>query len=160
MDECKPLVSSVQPVPPCHHGRAVQVDPIKPTLKSPGAKRLKLICDDPLSNFAFNFNLRRYNTVLDCFSRKWRLAGAWGFHSSTSQLNVITWRSNNPRTTSTHHRLISCQHSARGLHSSTSQLNVRTFCRIRRAPSVDIWVITRVLHKLDTKRLSDKNGSG
>jgi len=41
-------------------GRAVQVDPIKPTLKAPGSKRLKLIFDGPLSNFAFKFNLRRY----------------------------------------------------------------------------------------------------
>ena len=38
----------------------MQVLPIKPTLKAPGAKCLKLTCDEPLSNFAFNFNLRRY----------------------------------------------------------------------------------------------------
>jgi len=38
----------------------VQVAPIKPTLKAPGTKRLKLKCDEPLSNFAFNFKLRRY----------------------------------------------------------------------------------------------------
>jgi hypothetical protein len=41
-------------------GRAVQVDPIKPTLKAPGIKLLKLKCDKPLSNFAFKFNSRRY----------------------------------------------------------------------------------------------------
>jgi len=41
----------------------VQVDPIKPTLKAPGAKRLKLKHDEPLSNIAFSFNLRRYNAV-------------------------------------------------------------------------------------------------
>jgi len=39
----------------------VQVDPIKPTLIAPGSKRLKLDDDKLLSNFAFNFNLRRYN---------------------------------------------------------------------------------------------------
>jgi len=39
---------------------AAQVDPIKTTLKPPGTKRLKLKYDKPLSNFAFNFNLRRY----------------------------------------------------------------------------------------------------
>ena len=40
----------------------MQVDPIKPALKTPGTKRLKLIYDGPLSNFAFKlFNLRRYN---------------------------------------------------------------------------------------------------
>ena len=38
----------------------MQVDPIKPTLKAPGTERLKLKCDEPLSNFAFKFNLRRY----------------------------------------------------------------------------------------------------
>jgi len=39
----------------------VQVDPIKPKLKPPGGKRLKLKCDVLLLNFAFKFNLRRYN---------------------------------------------------------------------------------------------------
>jgi hypothetical protein len=38
----------------------VQVDPIKPTLKAPGTKRLKLDHDEPLSNFAFKINLRHY----------------------------------------------------------------------------------------------------
>jgi len=33
---------------------------MKPTLKAPGSKRLKLWFDEPLSSFAFNFNLRRY----------------------------------------------------------------------------------------------------
>jgi len=42
------------------HGRAVQVDPIKFTLKAPGTKRLKLSHDDPLSDFAFKINLHRY----------------------------------------------------------------------------------------------------
>jgi len=44
-------------------GRSVQVDPIKPTLKAPGTKRLKLECDELLSKFAFRFNLRRYDEV-------------------------------------------------------------------------------------------------
>jgi len=38
----------------------VQVDPIKPKLKPPGTKRLKLKCDVLLSTFAFKYNLRRY----------------------------------------------------------------------------------------------------
>jgi hypothetical protein len=42
-------------------GEAVQVDPMKPKLKPPGSKRLKLNCDDPLSRFAFKFNLRHFN---------------------------------------------------------------------------------------------------
>jgi len=44
------------------HGRAVQADPMKPTVKAPRAKRLKLSYDEPPSNFAFQFNLRRYST--------------------------------------------------------------------------------------------------
>ena len=42
----------------------MQVDPIKPTLKAPGTKRLKLKCDEPLLNFAFNSKLRRYNMAM------------------------------------------------------------------------------------------------
>ena len=38
----------------------MQVDPINPTLKAPGTKRLKLTCDETLSIFAFKFNLRRH----------------------------------------------------------------------------------------------------
>ena len=45
------------------HGRAVQVDPMKPTLKAHGTQRLILLCDEPLSQFALNFNLRRYTTA-------------------------------------------------------------------------------------------------
>ena len=41
-------------------GRAVQVDPIKPMLKPPGTKHLRLKCDKLLSSFAFKFYLRRY----------------------------------------------------------------------------------------------------
>jgi len=38
---------------------------MKPALKAPGIKRLKLQYDDPLSNFAFKSNLRRYTVVTD-----------------------------------------------------------------------------------------------
>ena len=38
----------------------MQVAPIKPTLKAPGSEPLKPKCDKLLSEFAFNFNLRRY----------------------------------------------------------------------------------------------------
>jgi hypothetical protein len=47
-------------------GRAVQVAPIKPTLKPPGTKRLKLITEKLLSNFGFEFNLRRYSWATAC----------------------------------------------------------------------------------------------
>ena len=38
----------------------MQVDPINPTLKAPGSKRLKLRNDEPFQNFAFKISLRRY----------------------------------------------------------------------------------------------------
>ena len=43
----------------------MQVDPMKLTLIAPEAMRLKLKYDEPLSNFAFNFNSRRYKKELD-----------------------------------------------------------------------------------------------
>jgi len=39
----------------------VQLDPMKPKSKLPGAKRLKLKCDIMLSTGAFKYNLRRHN---------------------------------------------------------------------------------------------------
>ena len=38
----------------------MQVEPIKPSLKALGTKRLKLKSDESPSNFAFKFNLRRF----------------------------------------------------------------------------------------------------
>jgi len=38
----------------------VQVDPISSALKAPGINRLLLIHNGLLSNFTFNFTLRRY----------------------------------------------------------------------------------------------------
>jgi hypothetical protein len=43
-------------------GRPVQVDPIRPRLKPPGTKRLKLNCDVLRSNSAYKFSLRRYTS--------------------------------------------------------------------------------------------------
>jgi tetratricopeptide (TPR) repeat protein len=37
----------------------------KPELKAHLVHRLKLKCDEPVADFAFNFNLRRYNMVLE-----------------------------------------------------------------------------------------------
>jgi hypothetical protein len=37
---------------------------MQPTLKAAGMKLLKPKCGNPLSNFAFNFNLRRYTSAL------------------------------------------------------------------------------------------------
>ena len=51
---------------PADQGEAVQVGPIKPTLKAPGTKRSKPEYDEPLSNIAFKFNVRRYIEVRRC----------------------------------------------------------------------------------------------
>jgi hypothetical protein len=78
-----------------HPGQAVQVDPIKPTLKAPGINPLKLKYDKLRQicfNFAFKFNLRRF-TLAERAARLLALArvGGRGLHSSTSQLNVSTF---------------------------------------------------------------------
>jgi len=44
----------------------VQREPITPMLKSPGIMRFKPKYDEPPSNFAINFNLRRYTVVFIC----------------------------------------------------------------------------------------------
>jgi len=66
LDECTPLVGggdggvrAGRAAQCAHPGRSVQVDPIRPTLKAPGIKLLKVKYDKPLSIFAFKFNLRR-----------------------------------------------------------------------------------------------------
>ena len=41
----------------------MQVNPIKPMLKPPGTKHLKLKYDELLSSLAFKFNFRRYTLV-------------------------------------------------------------------------------------------------
>jgi len=53
----------------CGQGWAAQIDPIKPKLKPPGTKRLKLEYDGLLSNSAFKFNLRRYTKAFAAASR-------------------------------------------------------------------------------------------
>ena len=65
-------------------GRAVQVEPMKSTLKAPGAQRLKLQYDESLSSFAFKFNLCRYNKA----AREMARVRGRGLHLSTFQLNL------------------------------------------------------------------------
>ena len=84
-------------------GRAVQLDPIKPTLKAPGFKRLKLRSGKPLSSFAFKVNLRRYIK-----------AGA-------------VFRPPSPGSPYLRGTAAADHFSGRGLQSSTSQLNLSRF---------------------------------
>jgi hypothetical protein len=44
-------------------GKAVQVDPIKSTLKAPGTQALRLRYDQLLSTFALKLNSRRYTAA-------------------------------------------------------------------------------------------------
>jgi len=48
----------------------VQLNPIKPMLKPPGTKHLRLEYDGLLSSFAFKFDLRRY---IEARARAWNL---------------------------------------------------------------------------------------
>ena len=68
----------------------MQVDPINPTLKPPGTKRLKLKCEKLLSTFAFKFNLRRYNKAMASIFSGLVQCGAWGrgLHSFALELNL------------------------------------------------------------------------
>jgi len=98
VNECKPLVvgqravvrrgAAYDNIPlSAKHGSAVQVGPIKPTLKAPGVKLLKPTYGEALSILALNFNLRRYSTG----NNKHMLLGGdggRGLHSSTLQLNL------------------------------------------------------------------------
>jgi hypothetical protein len=91
----------------CDLGRAVQVDPIKPKMKPPETKRLKLKHNDLLSSFAFNFNWHRCiwgaGAGRSCWRRRRRVArvGGRGLHSLTSELNLRTFGTHRSRLSST-----------------------------------------------------------
>ena len=59
-------------------------------LKASGTKRLTLNSDEPLSSFAFKFNLRRYNVAIYLLTRLCKRVVVYGrgLHSSTFQLNL------------------------------------------------------------------------
>jgi hypothetical protein len=88
-------------------GWAVQVAPMKPKSKPPGTKRLKLKHDEPLSNFAFKFDMRRYSVGAPPPRRDW---------CSAREVGGVVGRRARPQSG-----------QGRGLHSSTSQLNVSRF---------------------------------
>jgi len=103
----------------------VQIDPIKPAMKAPGTKRLKLKYDKRLSicfNFGYNFNLRRYN--MDG-KRAADLCDA-AAHPELSRL------------------------LGRGLHSSTFQFNLSRFCHSTYTPQTHPTARTRPKHALNT----------
>ena len=64
---------------------------MKPTLKPPGTKRLKLQYDGPLSKSAFKFNLRRYNVYINQFGPVWSAANAaYLFRYTVTQASTLS----------------------------------------------------------------------
>ena len=66
---------------------------MKPKLKPPGTRLLKLECDMMLSTSAFKFNVRRYTLVREAvgqpgLGRVLVVDGGRDLHSSTFRLNV------------------------------------------------------------------------
>ena len=69
----------------------MQLDPIKHTSQAPGPWRLKPKYEEPLSNFAFNFNLRRYTeaieeSVTDSFRNVYKLVKTFSGASGGPEL--------------------------------------------------------------------------
>ena len=58
----------------------MQVEPMKPTFKAPGSKRLKLNHEERLSSLAFNFNLRHYSEGGEAAAELSRLRDVHGVH--------------------------------------------------------------------------------
>jgi hypothetical protein len=93
----------------------VQVEPIKPTLKAPGTNLVTLNHDEPLSTFAFDFNLRRYSM-------------GPGVEQDAAYAAAPSPASPTPTRAMTDSAVT--VNVGRGLHSSTFRLNVSTFCWI------------------------------
>jgi len=74
---------------------AVQFDPIKPILKAPGIKLLKLKYASSRSSFAFKFNLRCY-TWESPKEMIFEMPTGGDLHSSTFQLNVSRFGHTSP----------------------------------------------------------------
>ena len=89
----------------------MQVDPIKPTLKAPGSNCLKLKCDEPLSNFAFKFNLRRHTMVSPNEAHAEETSQTLRFASRAKKVTNKV-------------RVNEILTDGRGLHSSTFQLKL------------------------------------
>jgi len=73
----------------------VRFEPMKPTSKPPGTKRLKVKYDTVLSTFAFNFKLRRYieaeRISVDHVARDTSAVAGRGLHSFQFQPNLSSF---------------------------------------------------------------------
>ena len=86
---------------------------MKPKLKPPRTKRLKLNCGIMLSNLAFKLNLRRHNKVVHRVLQDGR-----GLHSCTYRLTVSTFCG------------ISCV-CGRGQRQETAQVELKRWTSVR-----------------------------
>ena len=97
MDECQPLARGgcfYTPLPDAAEAKAdveravrrCRLTPSHPryNLKAPGTKRLKLKYDEPLSNLAFKFNLRRHSQVGMMMNTNKSRAGRGGISTSAA----------------------------------------------------------------------------
>jgi hypothetical protein len=84
-------------------------DPIKPTLEAPATDRLKLKRDDSLLSYAFKFNMRRYTMVKR------------NQHRNAENLSTDYFRMIEAV------EFTRQMDDGRGLHSSTFQLNLSRF---------------------------------
>ena len=104
---------------------AVQLEPMKPTLKAPGSKRLKLTHEKLLSYIAFKFNLRRY-TLLS-IQQLYRISTMYWddkYGTETVSQEVLAGAYTRPLLILTLSRLWSQSPQ----QASTSRLNLRCFC--------------------------------
>jgi len=108
--------------------RAVQVDPIKPTLKAPGTKHLKLQYYELLSSVASKINLRLYHSDIR------RLIDLK--NSTESAFEELSKYTAAKRAAHKTKKLAQREEAVgRGLHSFSSQLNLSDFCGIGGAHS-------------------------
>jgi len=124
-------------------GGAVQVDPIKPTLKPPGTLELSASNWDMmtlLSSFAFRFELRRYTSarpaVVAAASREWTALAAGpgaGPGAGPAAAGASPWGRRGWSSTAPSSRR---QGITRGLHSSTFLLNLSRFGHTSPCPPV------------------------
>ena len=117
----------------------MQVDPIKPMLKTPVTKRLTLKYDEPLSTFAFKINLRRYIQVLALTDVSEKSTAEPVGDNAAAAPAAVSMASAASSEVDASMTIAGARTSdadvGRGLHSFPFRLNVSGFCGTRGASS-------------------------